>query len=182
MFPKAAGRECCGTKAAPPPPAKPSPTRTAPRAHPCGNWGQGEGPRPCGDSATSPRALQAPSRASAPGAGRGESGSCCTLEAGRVLLRRGRGWGEPRVVLMPQPPRAAPCRGRLQSGHFSHPRPRNQVSAHRGPARWSSTWHAPRKSLLAPARSGAPRAHSLFLSSFKLFPLCSLPFVPPLII
>lgn len=113
--------------------------------------------------------------------GAGESGPCCTLEAGRVLLRRGRGWGQPRVVLMPQPPRAALCWGRLQSGYFSHPRPRNQVSAHRGPARWSSTWHAPRKSLLAPARSGAPRAHSLFLSSFKLFPLCSLPFVPPLI-
>lgn len=44
------------------------------------------------------------------GSGAGESGSCCTLEAGRVLLRRGRGWGQPRVVLMPQPP-VQPCAG-----------------------------------------------------------------------
>lgn len=123
MFPKAAAGECCGTKAAPPPPAKPSPTRTAPRAHPCGTWGQGEGPWPCGDSATSPRALQAPSRASAPGAGRGESGSCCTLEAGRVLLRRGRGWGEPRVVLMPQPPPCSPVPGQAAIRTFLTPSP-----------------------------------------------------------
>lgn len=183
LFPKAAPGERCGTKAAPPPPAKTSPTGTAPRAHPCRSWGQGEGPWPRGDSATPPGLCE--HRAVHRHRGRGKrlpphpgSGSGSAMKKQRM----GRPQGGFNAAALP-PPRAAPCLGQAAFRSFLPPSPQEPGFCPSGDGAMElHVARAPRKSLLAPARSGAPRAHSLFLSSFKLFPLCSLPFVPPLII
>lgn len=180
LFPKAAPGERCGTKAAPPPPAKTSPTGTAPRARPCRSWGQGEGPWPRGDSATPPGLCE--HRAVHRHRGRGKrlpphpgSGSGSAMKKQRM----GRPQGGFNAAALP-PPRAAPCWGRLHSGHFSHPRPRSQVSARRGTARWSSTWCARRGKASSPqpaAEPPEPTASSFLLLSFflsVLSPLCLL--------